>query len=68
MNTHDEDTRHFFKFSSVRVILCPRSGGKGRGLLKRKVSQKYEISYVYIYLHGNGLKRITIPKGKTYIC
>ncbi|MED6131309.1 Phospholipase D beta 1 [Stylosanthes scabra] len=34
MDTHDEDTRHFFKHSSVRVLLCPRSGGKGHSLLK----------------------------------
>ncbi|RYQ79804.1 hypothetical protein Ahy_Scaffold1g106625 isoform A [Arachis hypogaea] len=34
MDTHDEDTRHFFKHSSVRVLLCPRAGGKGHSLLK----------------------------------
>ncbi|CAJ1928132.1 unnamed protein product [Sphenostylis stenocarpa] len=34
MNTHDEDTREFFKHSSVRVLLCPRAGGKGHSFLK----------------------------------
>lgn len=34
MNTHDEDTRQFFKNSSVRVLLCPRAGGKGHSWVK----------------------------------
>ncbi|KOM44745.1 hypothetical protein LR48_Vigan06g005100 [Vigna angularis] len=34
MNTHDEDTRQFFKHSSVQVLLCPRAGGKGHSFLK----------------------------------
>lgn len=36
MNTYDEETRSFFKHSSVRVLLCPRSGGKGHSLLKQQ--------------------------------
>ncbi|XP_020218217.1 phospholipase D beta 1 [Cajanus cajan] len=36
MNTHDEDTRRFFKHSSVRVLLCPRSGGKGHSWVKKQ--------------------------------
>ncbi|KAJ1416074.1 Phospholipase D/Transphosphatidylase [Sesbania bispinosa] len=35
MGTRDEDTRHFFKHSSVRVLLCPRAGRKGHSLLKQ---------------------------------
>ncbi|OIV94369.1 hypothetical protein TanjilG_25431 [Lupinus angustifolius] len=34
MDTHDEDTRRFFKHSSVQVLLCPRGGGKGHSWLK----------------------------------
>uniref|UniRef100_A0A2N9GN39 Phospholipase D n=1 Tax=Fagus sylvatica TaxID=28930 RepID=A0A2N9GN39_FAGSY len=30
MDTNDEETRCFFKHSSVQVILCPRSAEKGR--------------------------------------
>nr|XP_043630474.1 phospholipase D beta 1-like [Erigeron canadensis] len=30
MHTHDEETRAFFKNSSVQVLLCPRSVGKGK--------------------------------------
>ena len=40
MNTYDEETRSFFKHSSVRVLLCPRSGGKGHSWLKQQVSFK----------------------------
>ncbi|CDY51545.1 BnaC03g72910D, partial [Brassica napus] len=29
MNTSDEETRHFFKNSSVQVIICPRSDAEG---------------------------------------
>ncbi|GJU76480.1 phospholipase D beta 1-like protein [Tanacetum coccineum] len=29
MQTHDEETRVFFKYSKVQVLLCPRSAGKG---------------------------------------
>ncbi|KAK7307827.1 hypothetical protein VNO77_41233 [Canavalia gladiata] len=36
MNTRDEDTRNFFKNSSVRVLLCPRSGGKGHSWVKKQ--------------------------------
>ncbi|KAK7252644.1 hypothetical protein RIF29_36735 [Crotalaria pallida] len=36
MDTHDEDTRRFFKHSSVQVLLCPRSGGKGHSWIRTK--------------------------------
>ncbi|XP_038904877.1 phospholipase D beta 1-like [Benincasa hispida] len=36
MNTNDEETRRFFKNSSVQVILCPRSGGKGHSWIKKQ--------------------------------
>ncbi|KAM4085841.1 hypothetical protein ACJW30_10G057600 [Castanea mollissima] len=36
MHTNDEETRHFFKHSLVQVLLCPRSAGKGRSLVKKK--------------------------------
>lgn len=29
MGTSDEETRRYFKHSSVQVLLCPRSAGKG---------------------------------------
>lgn len=29
MNTGDDETRRYFKHSCVKVLLCPRSAGKG---------------------------------------
>lgn len=29
MNTGDDETRRYFKHSCVKVVLCPRSAGKG---------------------------------------
>ncbi|CAH8334091.1 unnamed protein product [Eruca vesicaria subsp. sativa] len=35
MNTSDEETRYYFKNSSVQVIICPRSDAEGRhGIVK----------------------------------
>uniref|UniRef100_A0A2P2L0H9 phospholipase D n=1 Tax=Rhizophora mucronata TaxID=61149 RepID=A0A2P2L0H9_RHIMU len=44
MDTSDEVTRHFFKHSSVQVILCPRSGGKGHSFIK-----KQEVGTIYTH-------------------
>ncbi|KAH7514034.1 hypothetical protein FEM48_Zijuj11G0045800 [Ziziphus jujuba var. spinosa] len=44
MGTHDEDTRRFFKNSSVQVILCPRSGGKGHSWARK---QEVEVIYTH---------------------
>lgn len=37
LGTDDEVTYQFFKGSSVQVILCPRSGGKGHSIIKQQV-------------------------------
>jgi len=37
MATHDEETRRFFKHSSVQVLLCPRIAGKRHSWAKQKV-------------------------------
>ncbi|KAJ4956605.1 hypothetical protein NE237_013388 [Protea cynaroides] len=44
MQTHDEETRHFFKHSSVQVILCPRSAGKRHSWVK-----KQEVGAIYTH-------------------
>ncbi|XP_057462341.1 phospholipase D gamma 1-like [Actinidia eriantha] len=36
MNTNDEETRRFFKHSSVQVLLCPRTSGKGHSWIKKQ--------------------------------
>uniref|UniRef100_A0A0D3B868 Phospholipase D n=1 Tax=Brassica oleracea var. oleracea TaxID=109376 RepID=A0A0D3B868_BRAOL len=40
MKTNDEETRHFFKNSSVQVIICPRSCGKGLHSFVKKTEVK----------------------------
>ncbi|XP_042496640.1 LOW QUALITY PROTEIN: phospholipase D beta 1-like [Macadamia integrifolia] len=41
MHTHDEETRHFFKHSSVQVLLCPRSDGKHSWVKQQEVGAIY---------------------------
>ncbi|KAH9621288.1 hypothetical protein KSS87_013279 [Heliosperma pusillum] len=36
MATHDEETRRFFKNSSVQVLLCPRVAGKRHSWVKKR--------------------------------
>ncbi|XP_076958555.1 phospholipase D gamma 1-like [Bidens hawaiensis] len=40
MHTNDEETRHFFKHSSVNILLCPRFTRKGRSWLKKQEAGK----------------------------
>ncbi|XP_021717592.1 phospholipase D gamma 1-like isoform X1 [Chenopodium quinoa] len=44
MATHDEETRRFFKHSSVQVLLCPRVGGKRHSWVKQR-----EVSTIYTH-------------------
>lgn len=44
MGTGDEETRRFFKHSSVQVLLCPRSAGKGHSWAK-----KQEVETIYTH-------------------
>ncbi|XP_022964032.1 phospholipase D gamma 1-like isoform X1 [Cucurbita moschata] len=44
MQTHDEETRRFFKHSSVQVILCPRMAGKRHSWVKQK-----EVGTIYTH-------------------
>jgi phospholipase D1/2 len=37
MGTRDEETRRFFKHSSVQILLCARSAGKRHSWVKQKV-------------------------------
>ncbi|RCV46856.1 hypothetical protein SETIT_9G564600v2 [Setaria italica] len=36
MGTRDEETRRFFKHSSVKILLCPRSAGKRHSWVKQQ--------------------------------
>nr|GMD65023.1 phospholipase D gamma 1-like [Ipomoea batatas] len=44
MATHDEETRRFFKHSSVQVLLCPRVAGKRHSWLKQR-----EVGVIYTH-------------------
>ncbi|XP_021803834.1 phospholipase D beta 1-like [Prunus avium] len=41
MQTYDEETRRFFKHSSVQVLLCPRSAVKGSWVKKQEAGTIY---------------------------
>ncbi|CAA2986220.1 phospholipase D beta 1-like isoform X2 [Olea europaea var. sylvestris] len=41
MDTSDEETRRFFKHSSVQVLLCPRTAGKGSWVKKQETGTIY---------------------------
>ncbi|CAN6808854.1 unnamed protein product [Brassica oleracea] len=45
METSDEEIRHFFKNSSVQVIISPRSGGKGHHSFVKKT----EVGTIYTH-------------------
>ncbi|RAL46242.1 hypothetical protein DM860_016675 [Cuscuta australis] len=44
MATHDEETRRFFKHSSVQVLLCPRVAGKRHSWMKQR-----EVGVIYTH-------------------
>ncbi|XP_019159565.1 PREDICTED: phospholipase D gamma 1-like isoform X3 [Ipomoea nil] len=44
MATHDEETRRFFKHSSVHVLLCPRVAGKRHSWMKQR-----EVGVIYTH-------------------
>ncbi|KAL9269469.1 Phospholipase D beta 1-like protein [Drosera capensis] len=48
MQTHDEETRRFFKHSSVQVLLCPRIAGKRHSWLKQR-----EVETIYTHHQKN---------------
>nr|VDD41263.1 unnamed protein product [Brassica oleracea] len=48
MATHDEETRRFFKHSSVQVLLCPRNAGKRHSWVKQR-----EVGTIYTHHQKN---------------
>ncbi|XP_058104715.1 phospholipase D gamma 1-like [Magnolia sinica] len=72
MQTHDEETRRFFKHSSVQVLLCPRSAGKRHSWAKQQ-----EVGAIYTHHQktvivdtdaGNGKRKITAFVGGLDLC
>jgi len=50
MATHDEETRRFFKHSSVHVLLCPRIAAKRHSWAKQKVWLDNHSTHIEILL------------------
>ncbi|ESW06940.1 hypothetical protein PHAVU_010G088900 [Phaseolus vulgaris] len=72
MATHDEETRRFFKHSSVQVLLCPRIAGKRHSWAKQK-----EVGTIYTHHQktvivdadaGNGKRKIVAFVGGLDLC
>ncbi|KAI5428863.1 phospholipase D gamma 1 [Lathyrus oleraceus] len=72
MATHDEETRRFFKHSSVSVLLCPRSAGKRHSWVKQK-----EVGTIYTHHQktvivdgdaGNNRRKIVAFVGGLDLC
>jgi len=47
MATHDEETRRFFKHSSVQVLLCPRAAAKRHSWVKQRVNATFLLPLGY---------------------
>ncbi|KAH6830791.1 phospholipase D beta 1 [Perilla frutescens var. hirtella] len=72
MQTHDEETRRFFKHSSVQVLLCPRVAGKRHSWMKQR-----EVGVIYTHHQktvvvdadaGNNRRRIIAFLGGLDLC
>ncbi|CAH9096948.1 unnamed protein product [Cuscuta europaea] len=72
MATHDEETRRYFKHSSVQVLLCPRAAGKRHSWLKQR-----EVGVIYTHHQktvivdaeaGNNKRRIVAFVGGLDLC
>ncbi|GAA0153971.1 phospholipase [Lithospermum erythrorhizon] len=72
MATHDEETRRFFKHSSVQVLLCPRSAGKRHSWMKQR-----EVGVIYTHHQktiivdadaGNNRRKIVAFVGGLDLC
>ncbi|XP_061368702.1 phospholipase D gamma 1-like isoform X1 [Gastrolobium bilobum] len=72
MATHDEETRRFFKHSSVHVLLCPRIAGKRHSWIKQK-----EVGTIYTHHQktvivdadaGNNRRKIVAFVGGLDLC
>ncbi|XVF52793.1 hypothetical protein PTKIN_Ptkin05aG0047100 [Pterospermum kingtungense] len=62
MNTNDEVTHHFFKHSTVQVLLCLRSAGKGspdKDLESRTIYTHHQKSVIVDADAGNDKRKIT---------
>ncbi|KAF3779996.1 Phospholipase D beta 1 [Nymphaea thermarum] len=72
MATHDEETKKFFKHSSVRVLLCPRSAGKRHSWAKQQetgaIYTHHQKSVILDADAGNGKRKIIAFVGGLDLC
>ncbi|MQM09946.1 hypothetical protein Taro_042834 [Colocasia esculenta] len=72
MKTHDEETRRFFKHSSVQVLLCPRSAGKRHSWVKQQevstIYTHHQKTVIVDYDAGNNKRKIVAFVGGLDLC
>ncbi|XP_064934920.1 phospholipase D gamma 1-like isoform X2 [Musa acuminata AAA Group] len=72
MGTRDEETRRFFKHSSVQVLLCPRSAGKRHGIVKQQetgaIYTHHQKQVIVDADAGNGKRKIIAFVGGLDLC
>ncbi|WZZ41288.1 hypothetical protein YC2023_037547 [Brassica napus] len=69
MNTSDEETRHFFKNSSVQVIICPRSDAEGlHGLEVETYYTHHQKTVIVDADAGQGRRKIVGFVGGLDVC
>ncbi|TQE12598.1 hypothetical protein C1H46_001810 [Malus baccata] len=71
MQTSDEETRRFFKHSSVQVLLCPRSVGKGSWVKKQEAETIYTHHQKTVLVDadaGNSKRKIIAFVGGLDVC
>jgi phospholipase D1/2 len=72
MGTRDEETRRFFKHSSVQVLLCPRSAGKRHSWVKQQetgtIFTHHQKTVIVDADAGNYRRKITAFVGGLDLC
>ncbi|KAG6428707.1 hypothetical protein SASPL_112963 [Salvia splendens] len=71
MNTGDDETRRYFKNSCVKVLLCPRSAGKGSWAKKQETGTIYthhQKSVIVDVVAGNNRRKIMAFVGGLDLC
>ncbi|KAG6431803.1 hypothetical protein SASPL_109888 [Salvia splendens] len=71
MNTGDDETKRYFKNSCVKVLLCPRSAGKGSRAKKQETGTIYthhQKSVIVDAVAGNNRRKIIAFVGGLDLC
>uniref|UniRef100_A0A0D6QSJ5 Phospholipase D n=1 Tax=Araucaria cunninghamii TaxID=56994 RepID=A0A0D6QSJ5_ARACU len=72
MQTHDEETRRFFKHSSVQVFLCPRQAGKKHSWVKQQevgtIFTHHQKTVILDTQSAGGRRKITAFLGGLDLC